>query len=1504
MMATDNDVGQQVNLEPDLYKSVFESSPLPMWTYDLETRRFLTVNDAAVHKYGYARSEFLEMTMNDLKPSEDSDADGKRTESNALVKEWHGWRHRLKNGSIIEVDITTHGVKVNGRKAAFVIISPFQQKGLVEEIGEESEDNSRPLIKSNGAATILFEPEDGKITDANGAAASFYGYTQEKLCGLVLSEIISIEGSDEKSTLTEKLLNNPNSGIKTVHKLGSGESKEAAVRVTDMMVGEKRLGHLVILNDIPVPDVKENPHTGDRNFREIVELSPDGYYRRTADWKFVDVNSSFAAMLGYSKGQLIAGQLEEPVYLGKLEGDEAEAAKKETGADEIYRLRKKDGQEIWIEEHVRTICDGEGGKEFFEGFCRKVTIVPNEEPKVDRYENVFAGLSEIALLVRESDGKIVNANRAAEQAYGMSRGELLEKTIYDLRAVDSAETVRQQIFASYSGAQVFETVHRRKDGSIFPVETTLQKLALEGDDFIVSISRDTAKRKKSEALLKLSEEKYRTIFERSPFGILYFDVNGVVTDCNESLAVIMGSTKKSIIGLKLLELPSKELVSAVRNVLAGKLAEYRGDYESFTVKKTIHVRTTFTPLSSSGGRPSGGMAIFQDIAEQESADTALKESERRYRLLYEDSPVPYHLLDSDWKISDVNRRWVDLLGYQKNEVVGKDFDGFVALEQAAAFSESIRSFKDSGALGNLEADLLCKDGRRITVAVEAKLVRSGEGSIQQSQFMLYDITERRMAENALRESEQTFRSLAESASSAIFMYQKDRICYVNAACARITGYEREELIGMSFWEVVHPDFRDLVKELGVRRQKGESVPNHYELRIRTKSGESTWVDFTGATAQFNGELAVLGTVYDATERKIARRKLEESEEQHRILVEKSPDAIMILTDGKLAYLNPATLSSLRANSREQFLGKPLSEIFYPDAVKEMNVAVDKIQKSSKSIELKSLKLLRTDGSLFDADIVASPVVYLGKSSIQIIARHKSGHTSVAEGSPVNDIVLNLIPCAVVVTDVNYKVKWANPSFESLTGFSVSEAAGKNVFELAGSSEPSGGSLKEIRDSVRAGRTWHGETVSRRKNGSQYTEELTVTPVKDPNGKLTDVVFVKQDNTLSKSFEGQLLQAKKLEGIGQIVSVVVHDYNNILNVILGYGDLLKKNLKDQDPLRLSVDAILSATRRGAYLTKQLLDFEEEGIVLPKVVDVNKAIVAMDGTFHKVLGDDLRTEFTPVPGLWNAKIDPIHLYEILVNLAANARDAMNGKAGVIELKASNVMVDETFAQKHGGFNPGEYVMVSFTDSGKGIDESVMGRIFEPFVTTKHEKDAAGLGLAAVYGMVKRSGGGITVRSTSSEGTTFCIYIPRGDQENVEPAKVAVPVDDLNSDKTVLLVEDQVDLLTLVKQTLEGYGYRALAALGPEEALDICESYPEKIDILLSDVILPGINANELSQKIIGMRPDIRTLFMSGYSANALKPDGILEKDADFIQKPFTAEELARKLYDVLKPDEKEA
>jgi two-component system cell cycle sensor histidine kinase/response regulator CckA len=379
-------------------------------------------------------------------------------------------------------------------------------------------------------------------------------------------------------------------------------------------------------------------------------------------------------------------------------------------------------------------------------------------------------------------------------------------------------------------------------------------------------------------------------------------------------------------------------------------------------------------------------------------------------------------------------------------------------------------------------------------------------------------------------------------------------------------------------------------------------------------------------------------------------------------------------------------------------------------------------------------------------------------------------------------------------------------------------------------------------------------------------------------------------------EEQLRQAQKMEAIGRLAGGVAHDFNNILSVILSYSDMLMENLRPGEPMRNDLEEIQKAGIRAASLTRQLLAFSRQQVLEPRNLNLNEVMIGIEKMLKRMMGEDVQMRFFPKADLDICYVDPGQIEQVLMNLVVNARDAMP-QGGQLTIETSNIVLDEPYVAQHPGSSVGAHVVLSVTDTGTGMDKDTQLRIFEPFFTTKPVGEGTGLGLSTVYGIVKQSGGSVWVYSEVGQGTTFKIYFPRSLKENTE-----VPAAKLSGSKsvgteTVLLVEDEDQVRTLMSGILKRAGYHVLEANNGGEALLICEQHGGTIHLLLTDVVMPRMNGRQLSDRLIKLRPDLRVLFISGYTKNAIIHHGMLDSGIHFLSKPITPEPLLRKVRQVL-------
>jgi len=485
---------------------------------------------------------------------------------------------------------------------------------------------------------------------------------------------------------------------------------------------------------------------------------------------------------------------------------------------------------------------------------------------------------------------------------------------------------------------------------------------------------------------------------------------------------------------------------------------------------------------------------------------------------------------------------------------------------------------------------------------------------------------------------------------------------------------------------------------------------------------------------------------------------------------------------------------------------------------------------------------------------------------------------------------------ILITDAEGNIEYANPAFEKVTGYSRAEVLGKTPRVLK-SGKQDAAFYGSLWGDISSGKTWERRMVNKRKDGTFYTEVSTISPVLDAAGRIVNYVAVKRDITEQLRLENQFLQSQKMEAVGVLAGGVAHDFNNILTAIKAYAGFIRNDLPPEAPMRADAGEILTAADRAGTLTRQLLAFSRRQILAPRVVDMNKIVGDMTKMLSRVIGEDIKigTELEPAPCL--ALVDPGQLEQVVLNLAVNARDAMP-KGGKLTLQTAILAGDAGLSAAHPDLPRGPLVCLKVRDTGTGMTGEVKARIFEPFYTTKEQGKGTGLGLSTVFGIVKQSGGEVTVSSEPAKGATFSIYLPLAENtvQDIRANKDGQAAAKTGSE-TVLLVEDDESLRRLGARILKSSGYTVLAAASGAEALTVLEDHGKPVDLLVTDVVMPGMTGRDLALEIARRKQAGRTLYMSGYTDDAIVKHGVLEPGIAFIYKPFTVEALALKLREVL-------
>ncbi|MFZ1061728.1 MAG: GAF domain-containing protein [Candidatus Rokuibacteriota bacterium] len=484
--------------------------------------------------------------------------------------------------------------------------------------------------------------------------------------------------------------------------------------------------------------------------------------------------------------------------------------------------------------------------------------------------------------------------------------------------------------------------------------------------------------------------------------------------------------------------------------------------------------------------------------------------------------------------------------------------------------------------------------------------------------------------------------------------------------------------------------------------------------------------------------------------------------------------------------------------------------------------------------------------------------------------------------------------AIFTADVHGRMTYFSPGATEIFGYQPEEGLGRPVADFYR------GGLEEARtvmERVRvAGRIRNYETAFRAKDGRWVEVNASFSLLRDPSGGIVGTVGVVKDITEQKRLEENLRQSQKMEAVGRLAGGIAHDFNNLMTIITGRAEMLLGRLRPDDPLHRDIELFRKTSARAAAVTRQLLAFSRKQVLQPKVLDLNAVVAGMDSMLRRLIGEDIDLVTALEPALWHVRADPGQLEQVILNLVVNARDAMpNG--GKLTVETGNVELDEGYASRHVAVKPGSFVLLAVSDTGMGMDQATRSRMFEPFFTTKEQGEGTGLGLATVYGIVKQSGGSIWCYSEPGQGTAFKIYLPRVDEavESLEPAPPAAAPQ--RGSETVLLVEDEDELRSVAREMLEMYGYTVLEADHPDEALLKAERHSGPIHVLVTDVVMPKMSGRDLARRLVPLRPEMRVLYISGYTDEAIVHHGVLDSGTAFLEKPFNPDELARKVREVL-------
>jgi PAS domain S-box-containing protein len=1020
--------------------------------------------------------------------------------------------------------------------------------------------------------------------------------------------------------------------------------------------------------------------------------------------------------------------------------------------------------------------------------------------------------------------------------------------------------------------------------------------------------QDITVQKQAEEALAESEERYRHIFENVSIGLYRTSPDGRILMANPALVRMLGYASFAELAQRNLEETGyepryprerfKQQIEAEGQVIGLESAWVRAD------GATLYVRESARLMRDEQGRALYYEGTIEDVSARAEAEQALARERALLRTVMDNLPDAVYAADAEGRQMLANRADLALTGDgEEADVLGKTALELFPPEVAETFyAQDLAVLRGGLPVFDQEGSLATPSGEQRWLLTSKLPLRDAQGRIIGLVGISRDITERKAMEEALRERERTWAALISNLPGFVYRYSDGPdwvMTYVSDGCQQVTGYATEEFTGekrILYYDLVDPTRRDaLWKEWSDLLETGGAFEAEY--LITHKSGETRWVweRGRGILAEDGRMLYLDGFITDITDRKEAQEALARERILLRTVVDNLPDGVFV-TDvaGHQVLGNRASLRQFGFSEEAEVLGKTAQDIF-PGERGAANHAQDLavIESGAPVLDAEGMVtdargeqrwLLTSKIPLRGAEGRITGLVGVGRD----ITARKEAEEALRQSEERWRSYVENAPLGVFIADERGRYVEANPEACCMTGYALAELLTLSIAEVT-PPEALQEAMASFASLARTGRVYIESPFVTKAGEVRWWAVDAVTLSEGRYLAFTDDITARKEAEQEREqLEGQLRQAQKMQAVGRLAGGVAHDFNNMLQTILGYAEIALEETPPDEALHGYLLEIRNAGQRSANLTRQLLAFARRQTIRPEALDINDTVTSMLRMLGRLIGEDIELIWKPGPNLGQVMMDPSQLDQILANLVVNARDAIGG-VGQITIETENVSVDPTYVDRHPEVIPGRYVQLSVSDNGCGMDAETLSHLFEPFFTTKPIGQGTGLGLPTVYGIVRQNEGFINVYSEPGVGTIFRIYLPRHEAEP-QPLEAALDALVVGGHATVLLVEDEIPLLQLARRVLAHLGYNVLAASSPERALAMALEHEGEIHLLVTDVVMPEMHGRELAERLQRLRPELKCLYMSGYTANVIGPRGVVEEGVVFLQKPFTIAALA--------------
>ncbi len=1067
-------------------------------------------------------------------------------------------------------------------------------------------------------------------------------------------------------------------------------------------------------------------------------------------------------------------------------------------------------------------------------------------------------------------GNFIEVNDIACAQLGYTREELLHLSPEDIIAKSTYE-VKDHVLKilSDSGHIVFEIVLVGKSGNIIPVEISSRVHHINGQNYVFSIARDISDRKRIENELRRSQSFLETIFENSPFSMWVSDDKGVMLRMNQACRELLHVTDEELVGKYIVledEIVKQQgLMHLVERVFEkGEKVQFPLEYDCSYLHKEpapdspqVILEVTISPVLNAQKQVIHAIIQHRDITERRRAENALREAEQKYRLIVDNSQSIIYTVGVDGTMTFVSPSWKTLLGHEYEEVAGHNFRLFVHKEDIPIFEEFLQRTAETRTVHpGVEYRAFHKDGSIHWYRSVITPVFDEHQNLTLFVGNAVDITERKRAEMALEKRMIALVRPLDSPEGITFedLFNLDDLQRLQDEFSQATGVASI---------ITDTDGTPITKPSSFCRLCSNILRTNEASRSRCTYSDSLLgrdcVDGPCIRPCLGAGLWGAGAGISVGGRHIANWLIGQVRGETQ------------------------TEDQMRTYAREVGLDEEVVlEAFWEVPV----MSYHQFENVAKA--------------LFTLASQLSAYAYQNVQQARFITEHRQAEEELRKLAAVVQHSMELVNLATP----DGRMIFLNEAGRQMLGIKSEAIDNFIIFEVF-PDRYKDIVQKELLPTLMNKGSWQGELQFRNLQTGELIDVFTTAiAVRDPTtGAVQFLANISLDITERKRAEKehaklteQLNQAQKMESVGRLAGGVAHDFNNMLGVILGHTEIALNHVDAAQPIFTDLKEIQKAAERSADLTRQLLAFARKQTAIPRILNLNETVEGMLKMLRRLIGEDIGLTWRPGRNMGTIKMDPTQIDQILANLCINARDAI-GDTGQVTIETGAASFDEVYCAMHMGYIPGSYIQLTVRDNGCGMSPETLSHLFEPFFTTKSLGKGTGLGLATVYGIIKQNNGFIIVNSELGKGSTFTVYLPQYTAQVAPTPKDIVPVTTESGHGTILLVEDESMILDITTTLLERLGYTVLAAATPGDAISMAETYTGEINLLVTDVIMPGMNGRDLANKLQSIYPNLKRLFMSGYTADIIAHHGVLDEDMHFIQKPFNMSDLTTKVREAL-------